>query len=82
MSAATSHMLKIWPSFFRAVCDGHKSFEVRLNDRDYKVGDTLELCEFGHAEGFTGNRVYKTVDYIYSGLGVAEGYAVLGWRTW
>lgn len=40
------HELKTWPEFYRAVQDNKKTFELRFNDRDYKVGDELLLREF------------------------------------
>lgn len=40
------HNLKTWPEYFRAVRNREKTFEVRLNDRDFKVDDILVLKEF------------------------------------
>ena len=40
------HDLKTWPRHFQAIWDGRKSFEMRRNDRGYKVGDTLILREW------------------------------------
>lgn len=40
-----THYLKIYPEFFSAVCTGVKRAELRKNDRDYRVGDTLHLME-------------------------------------
>lgn len=40
------HKLKCWPEFFIVVQGGLKNFEIRKNDRDYKVGDELVLQEF------------------------------------
>lgn len=40
-----THDLKIYPEFFSAVCTGVKRAELRKNDRDYRVGDTLHLRE-------------------------------------
>lgn len=40
------HVLKIWPDSFEAVIDGGKKFEVRVNDRDYRLGDVLVLREY------------------------------------
>ncbi|WP_435321805.1 DUF3850 domain-containing protein [Klebsiella sp. HN106] len=42
---AITHELKIYPEFFSAVCTGVKRAELRKNDRDYRVGDTLHLLE-------------------------------------
>ncbi len=32
-----THEIKCWPKYFKLIWDGTKSFEVRKNDRDYKV---------------------------------------------
>jgi len=40
------HELKINPEFFDAVASGIKTFEVRKNDRPFRIGDTLVLLEF------------------------------------
>jgi len=45
-----THDIKILSEYFNAVADGSKPFEVRRNDRDYQVGDTLLLREGNHAE--------------------------------
>lgn len=39
------HHLKIYPEHFSAACTGVKRAELRKNDRDFKVGDTLHLME-------------------------------------
>ena len=41
-----THELKTWPESFGAIFYGYKRFEVRKNDRDYKVGDVLILKEY------------------------------------
>ena len=41
-----THKLKTWPQYFSAIKDGRKSFEARLNDRDFHVGDILCLQEW------------------------------------
>lgn len=46
----TVHKLKLLPEYFDAVANGIKTFEIRKNDRDYKVGDTLHLYEFDPEE--------------------------------
>lgn len=44
----TVHELKTWPYYFEEVWNGTKTFEVRKNDRDFRVGDTLILQEYDH----------------------------------
>ena len=38
-----THELKILPEYFKAVEDGTKTFELRKNDRGFKLGDLLQL---------------------------------------
>lgn len=37
------HHLKIKTEYLLRIADGHKTFEIRSNDRDYQVGDFLIL---------------------------------------
>jgi len=74
------HELKIWPAQFEAVASGRKTFEFRLNDRDFQEGDVLILNRFDAAEQqFTGESLSVLVTYVLKDrFGVPEGYAVLG----
>jgi hypothetical protein len=62
----TKHYLKTWPNYFDAVVDGTKTFEVRINDRDYKVGDVLHLQEYnlGRDAPYTGRSIEVIVTYL------------------
>lgn len=58
------HKLKTLPVPFTAVWEGEKNFEVRLNDRDYKVGDMLRLCEYDFEHGYYGREISALVTYL------------------
>ncbi|HHL2558214.1 TPA: ASCH/PUA domain-containing protein [Yersinia enterocolitica] len=44
--APKTHKLKIIPEYFQAVIEGDKTAELRMNDRDFTVGDYLLLAEW------------------------------------
>lgn len=74
------HELKTEPSYFQAVLDGRKKFEIRKNDRDFQVGDKLILKEYdADVHVFTGRKVEVTVLYI-TDYEQKPGYVVLSIR--
>jgi hypothetical protein len=60
-----NHQLKIHPEYFNEVVSGNKTFEIRLNDRNYEVGDTFDLLEHDGSD-FTGNSASGKIKYIFS----------------
>lgn len=75
-----THDLRTWKPYFQEVWDGKKKFEVRKNDRDFKVGDILTLMEYDHKQDqFTDRWLQANVDYILFGgtFGVESGYVVM-----
>ena len=72
------HELKVWGSFFESLLDGTKNFEVRHNDRGFKLGDYLLLREWVENE-YTGRELIRCVTYVLQGgiFGVEAGYVVL-----
>lgn len=71
------HKLKIMPEYFSDVCTGKKSFEIRKNDRDFRVGDMLLLCEYlPDKKEFTGRVVDRKVTYI-TDYAQKENYVVM-----
>ncbi|PQY52711.1 DUF3850 domain-containing protein [Cronobacter sakazakii] len=73
-----THNLKIWPEHYSAVCAGVKRAELRKNDRDYRAGDTLDLCEWDkHDESFTGEFISVTVTHVADVGEWMPGYVLL-----
>lgn len=64
----TRHDLKIWPQYFKAVRSGLKTFELRKNDRDYKVGDSIYFREWNpDTSEYTGDWTRAKITYILDG---------------
>lgn len=61
----TVHDIKVWTQFFWDIKAGRKTFEVRINDRGYKVGDELALHEWeAIGQKYTGRTVRAKVTYV------------------
>lgn len=64
----TLHKLKCWPEFFDAMVNGVKTHDVRVDDRQYNLGDTLRCFEYDPAvELATGREADFVVTYIARG---------------
>ncbi|ELY4313661.1 DUF3850 domain-containing protein [Cronobacter sakazakii] len=73
-----THNLKIWPEYYSAVCAGAKRAELRKNDRDYRIGDTIDLCEWDKDdESFTGEFISVTVTHVADVSEWMPGYVLL-----
>jgi ParB family chromosome partitioning protein len=64
--------------FFEDAAAGRKNFELRINDRDYRVGDTLHMTK--HKDGHnTGRFIEQEIIYMLEEFnGLKEGYCILG----
>jgi len=73
------HQLKIWPEFFRLVMADSLHSQIRKNDRDYQLGDTVQFFEWTDGKGFTGRRSpYYRVAYVLTDIdGLKDGYAMI-----
>jgi len=68
-----SHKIKIEEAYFERVLSGQKRFEIRLNDRDYQVGDWVYLV--------CGSREIA-VNIIYiTNFAQKDGYIVFGFTV-
>ena len=68
------HKLKIQPEFFKAWVENRKTFEIRNNDRNFKLGDTVRLCEYKDGS-FTNDYIEGTIQYITDYKQI-DGYVV------
>lgn len=77
------HSLKCWPVYYDAIARGEKTFEVRKNDRGFKVGDEVALFPWDpEKKTFTGQPALQfRIDYVlHAGEfpeALREGYVVL-----
>lgn len=78
------HELKCHPQFWQALVHGSKPFEVRRDDRKYRVGDLCTIREFDPAFGYV-NRHYAVTYQVTFVLthedfpnGLQPGFVILG----
>lgn len=83
------HILKTDPEVFQAALSGAKTFEIRLNDRGYAVGDVLGLRETKHTGAemragaplvYTGRECQRFVSHVLTGYGLADGWCCLSFK--
>lgn len=74
------HNIKCDPEYFGALKNGNKTFEVRLNDRNYQVGDFLNIKEFNREkQEYTGFVVLREITYVLKDYpAIDPDYVVLG----
>jgi hypothetical protein len=61
----TIHNLKCWPQFWDATERFEKTFEVRKNDRNFKIGDTIHLHEWNpDTKEYSGRIIVRQIKYI------------------
>lgn len=76
--ARQRHDLKILPKYYRDIEKGLKTFEVRFNDRNFQVGDILELKEWFGGE-YSGRYILADITYILDNTDYCkEGFVILG----
>ena len=83
----TEHEVKCWPEFFKDIWNRKKRFELRRNDRNYKVGDKLRIKEYNPSEvgnEYTGLETCNNITYILGNkndcekFGLMPGFVILG----
>ena len=64
------HTLKIDKEYLDNLLSGRKHCEIRYNDRDYQLHDTITFHDF------KGDYKFR-ITHVHSGLGMKEGYVAL-----
>lgn len=86
---AVVHELKSDPAIFQMSVQNVKDYELRLNDRNFQIGDILhirETSESGEAMSagaelrYTGRIMVRKINSILSGYGLKEGWVILNVR--
>jgi hypothetical protein len=75
------HALKTLPAFFEQILNGNKPFEIRYDDREFKLGDVLLLREIESSQPtvYTRRMLEVLVTYI-TDWEQKPGYVVMGIR--
>ena len=81
----TLHTLKIEKQYFEAICNKEKLFELRKNDRNYKVGDLINFIIKPQASGSKPCETNKLfmITYVLENVpeyGLDKNYCILGIR--
>lgn len=64
----TEHVLKTWPEYFKRLWSRYKTFEVRLNDRNFKPGDRLILREYDpKSHSYSGRFITAEIGFVLYG---------------
>jgi uncharacterized protein YqfB (UPF0267 family) len=76
----TTNELKIYKEYFEAVLNGSKTFEIRKNDRNYRVGDRIVLNELqDDKKTYTGRHFKGVITYV-TDYAQKDGYVVFSFR--
>lgn len=77
------HELKTWPEYFEKIWSGHKTFEIRKNDRHFREGEYVLLREWSVVGGYSGREILTTITYVFRGGslgGLQDGFVVFSFE--
>lgn len=82
--AGVRHTVRAHPDSFQPMWDGLQTFDVRENDRDYKVDDSYQVMEFDPAvEKYTGRMLGASLSFILQGkYGLPPNIVVMTLSIW
>ena len=68
------HNLKIDRCYLNNLLSGRKKVEIRINDRDYQLGDILIFTDLMQTPAIEHR---FSITHVHSGLGLAQNYVAL-----
>lgn len=79
--AKKHHKIKCEKKYYQAIERGKKKFELRLNDRNYQVGDTVTLLEVDGGVWTTRSLPPVEIQYVLQGgvYGLPEDMCIFNW---
>lgn len=79
--APVGHVLKSWPEQFQEVIEDRRSFELRVDDRDFATGDTVILAEYDRERDVhTGRITTRVIGNVFRGEPFPRGYVAFDLR--
>jgi hypothetical protein len=73
-----THELKTLPEHFANAKSKLKPFEIRRDDRGFKVGDKVILREWDQSYGYSGEQLKGWIRYVTK-FHQKDGYVVFSW---
>jgi hypothetical protein len=77
------HKLKTIQPYFNRCWEQEKTFEVRVNDRDFQKGDNVYLQEYDNETNtYSGRELYCTITYVLHEFpAITKGYVVFSFNV-
>ena len=77
------HSIYIQKQYFDKLLSKEKTFELRKNYSNYKVGDTLIFKEIDNYDLNTGRKIKAEITYILNGpcYGLEDGFCIMSLQT-
>lgn len=78
-----NHCIKCLPEYFEDISNGSKNFELRKDDRNYKVGENVLLMEWNPIDqAYTGKELRVLITYKLTGgkFGLKHGYCIFSFK--
>lgn len=77
------HVLKIKREYFNDILRGRKTFELRRNDRDFKVGEYVRFININGYQFIETNKYLFQITYVLKDVpeyGLNSDYCIFGIR--